>query len=65
MGIATLQELNNKCLPANDYLCLLGPLPPAVNPNLIVIKIFKASVATLFQKLIVRPKFVKKSGKII
>ena len=43
MGIATLQELNNKCLPANDYLCLLGPLPPAVNPNLIVIKIFKAT----------------------
>ena len=41
----------------------LRALPPVVNPNLIVIKIFKASVATLFQKLIVRPKFVKKYEK--
>ena len=39
----------------------LRALPPVVNPNLIVIKIFKASVATLFQKLIVRPKIDKKS----
>ena len=39
----------------------LRALPPVVNPNLIVIKIFKASVATLFQKLIIRPKIDKKS----
>ena len=42
----------------------LRALPPVVNPNLIVIKIFKASVATLFQKLISCPKIAKKWGKI-
>ena len=43
----------------------LRALPPVVNPNLIVIKIFKASVATLFQKLIVCPKINKKSREKI